>query len=57
MHKKIVNKLLHTKGIYNSAFSANEYGYAQAKAIIFLIVVAGIGLIQLIVTKKKEVEM
>lgn len=43
--------------IYNSAFSANEYGYAQAKAIIFLIVVAGIGLIQLVATKKKEVEM
>ena len=43
--------------IYNSAFNANEYGYAQAKAIIFLIVVAGIGLIQLVVTKKKEVEM
>ena len=43
--------------IYNSAFAANQYGYAQAKAIIFLIVVAGIGLIQLMVTKKKEVEM
>lgn len=43
--------------IYNSAFAANQYGYAQAKAIIFLIVVAGIGLIQLVVTKKKEVEM
>ncbi len=43
--------------IYNSAFAANQYGYAQAKAIIFLIVVAGIGLVQLVVTKKKEVEM
>ena len=43
--------------IYNSAFASNQYGYAQAKAIIFLIVVAGIGLIQLVVTKKKEVEM
>lgn len=43
--------------IYNSAFGANEFGLAQAKAIIFLIVVAAIGITQLVVTKRKEVEM
>ena len=43
--------------IYNSAFGANEFGFAQAKAIVFMILVAGIGVTQLIITKKKEVEM
>ena len=43
--------------IYNSAFGANEFGLAQAKAIVFLIIVAGIGITQLILTKRKEVEM
>ena len=43
--------------IYNSAFGANEFGFAQAKAIIFLIVVAAIGITQLVITKRKEVEM
>ena len=36
--------------IYNSAFGANEFGLAQAKAIIFLIVVAAIGITQLVIT-------
>lgn len=43
--------------IYNSAFGANEFGFAQAKAIIFMIIVAAIGVIQLVITKRKEVEM
>lgn len=43
--------------IYNTAFSANQFGLAQAKAIIFLIVVAAIGITQLMITKRKEVEM
>jgi len=43
--------------IYNTAFSENRLGVAQAKAIIFLIVVAAIGITQLILTKRKEVEM
>ena len=43
--------------IYNSAFGANEFGFAQAKAIVFLIIVAGIGITQLVITKRKEVEM
>lgn len=43
--------------IYNQIFSLNDYGYGQAKAIIFFIVVAMITLIQVMITKKKEVEM
>lgn len=43
--------------IYNSAFKYNELGIAQAKAVVFLIVVSSIGLIQLYHCKKKEVEM
>lgn len=43
--------------IYNSAFGSNEFGLAQAKSIVFLIVVAAIGVTQLVLTKRKEVEM
>jgi len=43
--------------IYNSAFGSNDFGLAQAKSIIFLIIVAGIGVTQLVLTKRKEVEM
>lgn len=43
--------------IYNSAFKYNELGQAQAKAVIFLIIVAALGLTQLHFSKKKEVEM
>ncbi|MBU5483279.1 sugar ABC transporter permease [Clostridium sp. MSJ-11] len=43
--------------IYNSAFVYNEFGIAQAKAVIFLITVAAITLTQLNFSKKKEVEM
>jgi raffinose/stachyose/melibiose transport system permease protein len=43
--------------IYNEIFSLGNYGYGQAKAIIFFIAVAIITLIQVTITKKKEVEM
>ena len=43
--------------IYNSAFKYNELGIAQAKAVVFLVAVAGSGLTQLYFSKKKEVEM
>lgn len=43
--------------IYNTAFRFNNLGLAQAKAVIFLIIVAAIGLTQLYFSKKKEVEM
>ncbi len=42
--------------IYKSAFTYNEMGVAQAKAVIFLIVVATITIIQLSISKRKEVE-
>lgn len=43
--------------IYNEIFSLNNYGYGQAKAIVFFIIVAAITLVQVSMTKKKEVEM
>lgn len=43
--------------IYNTAFAEGNFGQAQAKAVIFLIVVAAISLTQLRITKSKEVEM
>lgn len=43
--------------IYNSAFTFNQFGLAQAKAVIFLITIAVISLTQLYFSKKKEVEM
>ncbi len=43
--------------IYNEIFSLNHYGYGQAKAIIFLIIVAIITLLQVFITKRREVQM
>ncbi|GAA0469819.1 sugar ABC transporter permease [Alkalibacillus silvisoli] len=43
--------------IYNEIFGYNNYGYGQAKAIIFFIVIAAITLTQVYMTKKREVEM
>ena len=43
--------------IYNEIFSLSNFGYGQAKAIIFFIIIAVITLIQVSVTKKREVEM
>lgn len=44
--------------IFNTAFGGvNEFGLSQAKSIIFLIIVATIGIKQLAYTKRKEVEM
>lgn len=43
--------------IYQTAFARNQFGYAQAKAVIFLIAVAVITLTQIYFTKKREVEM
>ncbi len=43
--------------IFNTAFSQNKMGYAQAKAVIFFIIVAVISLTQVYMTKKKEVEV
>lgn len=43
--------------IYKTAFTFSKYGEAQAKSIIFFLVVAGITLVQVYFSKKKEVEM
>lgn len=43
--------------IYNEIFSLNNYGYGQAKAILFFIIVACITLVQVSITKKREVSM
>lgn len=42
--------------IYNEAFKLRNYGPGQAKAILFFVIVAGIALAQVIITKRKEVE-
>lgn len=43
--------------IYNEIFSLNNFGYGQAKAIVFFIAVAVITMLQVMITKKREVEM
>ena len=43
--------------IYQTAFSYNKMSLAQAKAVIFFVLVAIITLVQVYVTKKGEVEM
>jgi raffinose/stachyose/melibiose transport system permease protein len=48
---------LFAMNIYREIFSLNNYGYGQAKAIVFFIIVAAITLVQVMITKKKEVEM
>lgn len=42
--------------IYTEAFVNNRYGLGEAKALIFFLVVAAITVIQVMYTKKKEVE-
>ncbi len=43
--------------IYNTAFGFSRFGLAQAKALIFLVVLAAVALTQIYLSKKKEVEM
>jgi raffinose/stachyose/melibiose transport system permease protein len=42
--------------IYNEAFTNNRYGVGEAKAIIFFVVVAIISILQVYLSKKREVE-
>ncbi|PLT29640.1 carbohydrate ABC transporter permease [Peribacillus deserti] len=42
--------------IYTEAFVNNRYGLGEAKALIFFLVVAAITIIQVTITKKREVE-
>ncbi|PRX22384.1 carbohydrate ABC transporter membrane protein 1 (CUT1 family) [Orenia metallireducens] len=43
--------------IYNTAFKFNEMGVAQAKAVVFFLVIGVITISQVYITKKSEVEM
>ncbi|WP_413527275.1 carbohydrate ABC transporter permease [Marinilactibacillus psychrotolerans] len=43
--------------IYNTAFYQYEQGYAQAKAIVFLLLIAAISLTQIFLTRRKEVDL
>jgi len=43
--------------IFNEMFVFSHYGLGQAKAIVFFVVVALITLIQVVITKKREVQM
>lgn len=43
--------------IFKTIFSESHYGFGQAKAVAFFIVVAGITMTQVYITKKREVEM
>ncbi|MDR1538459.1 MAG: sugar ABC transporter permease [Clostridiales bacterium] len=43
--------------IYNEIFSLNNYGYGQSKAIAFFLAAACLTLAQVVITKKKEVEI
>lgn len=43
--------------IYNTAFKESKLGQAQAKVVVFLIVVVVISVTQLILSRRKEVEM
>lgn len=46
-----------TMNIYDTAFQVQDMGYAQAKAVIFMFVIASISLIQLYITRKREVDL
>lgn len=48
---------LFAMNIYREIFAQNNYGYGQAKAILFFLIVASITLVQVMVVKKKEVVM
>ncbi|WP_313892134.1 sugar ABC transporter permease [Psychrobacillus sp.] len=43
--------------IFNTAFGRYDMAYAQAKAVIFFVIVAIIALLQVYISKKREVEM
>ncbi len=43
--------------IYNEIFDLSNFGYGQAKAIIFFLIIAVITMIQVKITKSREVSM
>ncbi len=48
---------LFAMNIFNEIFKLNNYGYGQAKGIVFFLLVAAFTLFQVVYTKKREVEM
>jgi raffinose/stachyose/melibiose transport system permease protein len=48
---------LFAMNIYNEIFGYGNYGYGQAKAILFFIIISAVTLTQVYLTKKREVEM
>jgi raffinose/stachyose/melibiose transport system permease protein len=48
---------LFAMNIYHEIFFLNNYGYGQAKAIVFFVVVAAVTTVQVSITKKREVEI
>ncbi|MGP1419744.1 MAG: carbohydrate ABC transporter permease [Sphaerochaetaceae bacterium] len=43
--------------IFNEIFSYNNYGYGQAKAIVFFLLIAAVTVTQVALTKKREVQL
>ena len=43
--------------IYNTAISKNNYALAQAKAVLFFLILASVSLIQVRISNSKEVEL
>lgn len=41
--------------IYNEAFSMRKMGFAQSKAMIFLVIIVIISIIQILITRRKEI--
>jgi raffinose/stachyose/melibiose transport system permease protein len=48
---------LFAMNIFNEIFAYGRYGYGQAKAIVFFLIVAALTLTQVIITKKREVQL
>lgn len=48
---------LFAMNIYDEIFKSSNYGYGQAKAMIFFIIVAAFTLVQVSITRKREVTM
>ncbi|AQQ52074.1 carbohydrate ABC transporter permease [Planococcus lenghuensis] len=43
--------------IFKTAFTQNAFAYAQAKAVVFFVIVALVALVQVYINKRREVEM
>ncbi|MDR0718687.1 MAG: sugar ABC transporter permease [Treponema sp.] len=48
---------LFAMNIYHEIFFLNNYGYGQAKAIVFFVIIALVSAVQVSITKKREVEI